>query len=41
MLMVLEENQATDDYTWTVKAFEDSNPGNWSLQAFAICVSAL
>jgi hypothetical protein len=36
-----QQNQATDDDTWTVTAQEnDPVAGNWTLQAFAVCADA-
>jgi hypothetical protein len=36
------QNQPTSDTIWTVTASEDNGAdvGNWSLQAFAICLTA-
>ena len=38
---VIRESRATANDTWTVSAFELNNTSdNWSVQAFAICVTA-
>jgi hypothetical protein len=39
--VVIRENMAADDDTWTVTAEEaDGFGGSWTLQAFAVCATA-
>lgn len=39
--VTITQNQATSDTVWSVRAIESTNiNNNWSLQAFAVCVTA-